>query len=112
MHLQKYTDSSNWIGRYVLSKRYPANDEKESPGFKYTLWEVWRARKLPQSCQRLAESNSSFLKAPETSQVLHIWMNALLTYGTSFTNNFETASQHNCFNVVVSIIITFKKHSE
>lgn len=22
MHLQKYTDSSNWIGRYVLSKRY------------------------------------------------------------------------------------------
>lgn len=111
MHLQKYTDSSNWIGRYVLSKRYQ------------TMKKNLQVSNIPcgkfgehESCLRVAKglqrATLVFLKALETSQVLHIWMNALLTYGTSFTNNFETASQHNCFNVVVSIIIPFKKHSE
>ena len=111
MHLQKYTDSSNWIRRYVLSKRYQTM-KKNLQVSNIPCGKFGEHESCPRVSKGFAESNSSFLKAPETSQVLHIWMNALLTYGTSFTNNFETASQHNYFNVVVSIIITFKKHSE
>ena len=43
--------------------------------------EVWRAQKMRKSCSRhITESNSSFLSALQTSQVLHISMNTQLMY--------------------------------
>ena len=46
----------------------------------WSTWEVWRALKMLRVARGVAKSNSSFLSALQTSQVLHISMNAQLTY--------------------------------
>ena len=46
----------------------------------WSTWEVWRALKMLRVARGVAKSNSSFLSALQTSQVLHISMNAQLTH--------------------------------
>ena len=46
----------------------------------WSTWEVWRALKMLRVARGVAKSNSSFLSALQTSQVLHISMNVQLTY--------------------------------
>ena len=46
----------------------------------WSTWEVWRHERCIRVARGIAESNSSFLSALQTSQVLHISMNAQLMY--------------------------------
>ena len=55
----------------------------------WSTWEVWRARKCVRVAWGVAESNSSFLSALQTSQVLHILMNAQLTYESIVLKHFQ-----------------------
>ena len=58
----------------------------------------------------VAESNSSFLSALQTSQVLHISINAQLTHNQLFYNIFNTVVRH-LFADVISVHNTNVKHA-
>ena len=55
----------------------------------WSTWEVWRALKMLRVARGVAKSNSSFLSALQTSQVLHISMNAPWCMNQLFYNIFN-----------------------